>query len=406
MRPIQFRAIDPGELDAMADTMSLAFGFEPSDDATERLRQVLPLERTRCGFDGDVMVGTSGTFELDMSVPGGSVPCAGTTMVAVAPTHRRQGVLRRMMRSHLDDVLDHGESIAALWASDSAIYGRFGYGLASVNHDIEVKRANVVFHRNAPEPAPVRIIDLEQAATMLPPFFEGLRVDIPGFFHRDETWWKQRRFSDPEHNRDGMTSQRLGVVEGGDGVEGYVQFRVKSKWDDGHGAGRLTVRELLGTTPESWAGLWSFVLNHDLIEVITADNRPTWEPLFDLLEGARRAKATQSDALWVRLMDIPAALTSRSYSASIDVVFEVTDPMGDVSGTYRLHGDEEGADCGPTSDPATIRLDLEDLGACYMGRSRFEQLARSGRVSGTPEALRAADRAFTWEPQPWCQEIF
>lgn len=404
--PIEFRAIGPAELDSMVDTMGLAFGFDPRDDSTERLRQVLPFERTRCGFDGDVMVSTSGAFELDMTIPGGSVPCAGTTMVAVAPTHRRRGVLRQMMRSHLDDVREHGEPIAALWASDSAIYGRFGYGLASVHHAIEVKRTNVSFHRNAPEPAPVRLIDLDEAATMLPPFFEGLRVDIPGFFHRDETWWKHRRFSDPEHGRDGMTSQRIAVVDGGNGIDGYVQFRVKSNWDDSHGAGRLSVRELLGTTPESWAGLWSFVLGHDLIEVITADNRPTWEPLFDLLEGMRRAKATQSDALWVRLMDIPAALTARHYSAPIDVVFEVADPMGDVTGSYRLHGDEEGAECAPTANPATISLDLEDLGSCYMGRSRFEQLARSGRVSGSREALTAADRAFTWEPQPWCQEIF
>lgn len=403
---IHFRAIEPDELDAMAETMGLAFGFDPRDDSTERLRQVLSLERTRCGFDGDLMVGTSGAFELDMTVPGGSVPCAGTTMVSVAPTHRRRGVLRQMMRSHLDDVIDHGEPIAALWASDSAIYGRFGYGLASVSHAIEVKRANVAFHRNAPEPAPVRLVDTEKAASILPPFFEGLRVEIPGFFHRDQTWWEHRRFSDPERNREGMTSQRIGVVDGRDGIEGYVQFRLKSDWDEGHGAGSVVVRELLGTTPESWAGLWAFVLGHDLVDVISAQNRPTWEPLFDLLEGMRRARATQSDALWVRLMDIPAALTSRGYSAPIDVVFEVADPMGDVSGNYWLHGDEDGAECATTTNPATIRLDLEDLGGCYMGRSRFAQLARSGRVSGTHEALAAADRAFHWGPQPWCPEIF
>lgn len=390
----------------MADAMGLAFGFDSEEDATDRLAKTLPFERTRCGFDGDLMVGTSGAFEFEMTVPGGSVSCAGTTMVSVIPTHRRRGILRQMMRSHLDDVLDHGEPIAALWASDSAIYGRFGYGLASINQAIDVKRSKVKFHRNAPEPTPVRMIGVEKAESILPSFFEDLRVDIPGFFHRTDAWWEHRRFSDPETSRDGMTSQRYGVVDGENGIEGYVQFRLKSDWEGGHGAGQVVVRELLGTTPESWVGLWHFVLGHDLVDVISARNRPTWEPLFDLLEGVRRARATRSDALWVRLMDVPAALTARRYSAPIDLVFEVDDPMGDVTGSYWLHGDESGVECVLTEKRGTIRLDLEDLGGCYMGRSRFTELARSGRVSGDHGHLAAADRAFHWDPQPWCPEIF
>jgi predicted acetyltransferase len=402
---VEVRAIEADEFETMRQTMGLVFGFDPPE-ADERFRRLVPLERTRCGFDNGQMVSTLGAFNLEMTVPGNVLRCGGTTMIAVAPTHRRQGLLRTMMRAHLDDVREHQEPIAALWASDSAIYGRFGYGCASVCYAITLERSHVDLNRLAPPVEPARMIDREEALDTAPPVYDRLRAVTPGFFGRNRDWWESRSFRDSENAREGATSLRFAVVDGPGGADGYVAFRTKSDWDEGHGRGKVIVKELYGTTPESWVSLWGFVTGQDLIAKIETNLRPSQDPIFDLLAGTRRAWAVRSDALWVRIMDIPAALTGRSYAAPIDMTLGISDPVGDVSGTYRLRVDGDEVECNPTNDTPQVRLDLEDLGAGYMGRARFRELARAGRVSGDPETLTALDAAFTWDPQPWCPEVF
>jgi predicted acetyltransferase len=401
---VVFRAIEPDEYPDLVRTMGLAFGFDPPED--DHFRHLLPLERTVVGFDGPTMVSTAAAFSLDMTVPGGTVPCGGTTVVSVTPSHRRRGLLRGMMRTHLDEVLEREEPIAALWASDSAIYGRFGYGQAALSYDLSVRRDHVEFHRLAPGPAPVRNIDAIEAEKLFVPFYEKIRTATPGFYARSPVWWEHRVLADSEHRREGATAYRFGVVDGPDGIAGYVQYRIKSDWDDSHGAGKVLVKDLFGTTSESWAGLWSYVLNHDLISEITASHRSPQDPLFDLLAGTRRAKAQRFDSLWVRIMDVPRALEARTYSAPVNIVLEINDPMGDIDGRYHLVASTEGAECTRTDAVPSITLDAEDLGGIYMGRSRLRALSRIGRLQGHPESLAAADAAFTWEPQPWCPEVF
>ena len=401
----EFRAIEPDEFETMRQTMGLVFGFDPPE-GDERFRRLISLDRIRCGFDKGQMVSTSGAFDLEMTVPGDVVACGGTTMVAVVPTHRRQGLLRGMMRSHLDDVKDHDEPIAGLWASDSAIYGRFGYGCASISCEITVDSEHVDPHRLAPEAGPVRMVESEEARRLAPAVYQRLAEQIPGFFARSADWWEGRSFRDTESARHGATSLRYAVVDDDNGTAGYVTFRTKSDWDEGHGKGEVIVRDLFGTTPESWAGLWSFVISQDLVSRTVADLRSTHDPIFDLLAGSRRARAVRSDGLWIRIMDVPAALAARSYTAALDVVLGVVDPLGDVSGNYRLSVNGDDVECSVTKDEADVTIDLEDLSAGYMGRPRFRELARVGRVFGHASALAAMDAAFSWDPHPWCPEIF
>jgi predicted acetyltransferase len=403
---LQFRAIGPDEFADFFKTAGLAFGFDPNEEQSGSFSSVLDPARTRCGFDGSLMVSTSAAFDLEMTVPGGSIPCGGTTIVTVAPTHRRRGVLTSMMRSHLDDVKEHDEPIAALWASDSAIYGRFGFGCSAISYRIKIARANVDFHRLAPEPGPVHLVDIGVAQDLLAPFYETVRRDVPGFLNRSDVWWEKRSLADPVPQRDGATARRIVVAEGRNGIEGFAQYSIDSKWEDGHGAGTVLARELLGTTPESWAGLWRYLLGHDLTAHIEAPNRPTWDPIFSLLQAERRAIATKRDSIWVRIMDIPAALGTRRYSAPLDLVIGIEDPLGDISGSYRIRGDADGAECQSSTATPMIEMDLEDLGACYMGRARFRELARAGRIKGDPGSLAIADFAFGWDPAPWCPETF
>ena len=398
--------VTPDRAEEVALAMGTAFGFDPEADRVERFRNTFEWDRMRTAYDGDKIVGTIGAFSLDMTVPGSTLPCAGTTVVAVMPTHRRRGILRMMIDSHLDDARHRNEPLAALWASDSGIYGRFGYGEAALGADVRVARDHGSFHRLAARPSPIRLVTAEEAAELLPPFYERVRMSRPGFFARSDQWWKNRRLRDPESERDGATAFRYAVTEENGAVTGYVQYRFKSNWTEGHGAGDVRIRELLGSTAESWAGLWRFVLDHDLTARIEASERPVDDPLFGLLSAPRRAHVTLSDSLWVRVMDVKTALEGRSYADTAGTVIQVHDPIDASLTKWRLDLSPEGSQVTPTDADAEVELDLEDLSACFMGRSRFRQLALAGRLNGEPSDIAALERAFAWSPAPWCPEVF
>ena len=388
------------------EVLGLVFGFEPTDADHERFDLYFPWDRSRGAFDGQSLVGTLGAFSLDMTVPGGTMACGGTTVVSVLPTHRRRGILRMMIDSHLAEVRDREEPIAGLWASDSAIYGRFGYGAAARATEIEMGREHAGFHRLVPEPAPVRLIDREEAGQILPPFYDDFRLSYPGMFARSETWWRNRRLHDDRHNRNGFTPFRFAVTESGGAVTGYAQYRYKAEWTDGHGAGMIRVVELFAADPSALAGLWRYLLDHDLTAKVVAPHRPVDDPVFDLLAGRRRAKATIEDSLWIRIMDVKRALEGRRYSASAATVLALHDPIDGSLTRWQLDLSPEGASVTPASAEPEVTMDLEDLGGGLMGWSRFRDLGRAGRLEGEPEVLARLDAAFSWSPSPWSPEVF
>lgn len=395
------------QAEAFLVAMGGPFGFEVDDEArTQRFADTFEWDRSRAAWDGDEIVGTSGAFSLEMTVPGATMACGGTTVVTVQPTHRRRGILSAMMDSHLDDVIERQEPIAALWASDSAIYGRFGYGCASLSAGIEVSRQHTSYHRLAPDPAPTRLIDLAEAKQLLVPFYDHVRRTRPGFYARSQTWWDNRRFHDDADSRDGAGAYRYVVTESDGQVTGFAQYRYKPGWADGHGAGEVRVTELIADDPSGWAGLWRLLLDHDLTAKIVADHRSVEEPLFEMLAGRRRARQVVGDGLWVRVMDPKTALEGRLYSAPADVTIEIHDSRAGGSSTWRLDLSEDGAVVSPTDAEPKVSMDIEDLGGCFMGWSRFAALHEIGRAIGARSDILALDRAFTWSPLPWCPEVF
>ena len=404
---VTIRSITADEVRAFLRATELTYGYDIENEGRiERFASLFEPDRSQAAFDGDAIVGTLGTFSLEMTVPGGTMPCAGTTIVSVLPTHRRRGILRSLIDAHFQEIRQREEPIAALWSADSAIYGRFGYGCAAESVDVTVSRQHNSLHRLGPALAPVRIVTADEARRLLPAIFDQARSEYPGFLRRSEAWWTNRRFHDEPGSREGATAFRYAVAESGGEARGYVQYRFKENWSGGHGKGEVRVRELIGTDPASWAGLWSLVLNHDLTARIVASLRPPDDPLFELLEGPRRARKRPSDSLWVRIMEPKSALEGRSYSDVVRTVIDVHDPLDATTSTWRLDLDRDGAEVAPTSESADVSMDLEDLGACFMGWSRFRTLSRAGRVSGADEAIAALDRAFSWSPGPWCPEVF
>jgi predicted acetyltransferase len=269
--------------------------------------------------------------------------------------------------------------------------------------DLTIDSRNVAFHRLAPEPSSVELITAEEARTRLPAIHARIAPSRPGFFHRSQVWWEERFFSDHSSRRRGRTSLRYAVAEDD---RGYVLYRQKANWEDGHGAGEVFVEDLMADTAPAWAGLWSLVLSHDLVVKVTAEVRPPDDPLFDLLAAPRRAQRRPHDGLWVRLIDPLAALSARRYESDGRLTMEIADGFYQRTTTVELAVEEGSGQCRPVGVEPDLRLDLEDLSSCYMGRTRFRELACTGRVKGSTEALTLADRLFEWHPGPWCPEIF
>jgi predicted acetyltransferase len=224
---------------------------------------------------------------------------------------------------------------------------------------------------------------------------------------RSPRHWKHRHFFDPESWRGGATAHRYTVYEADGEVDGYVKWRGKEEWVDGHAAATATVLELMAATPDAERGLWEFMLGLDLTTKVVAGRRATDDGLFMLLANRRRLRRRIHDALWLAIVDVPAALTARRYAIDGEVVIEVTEGFSDgVAGTYRLSGGPDGAECARVDADPDLTLTATELGALYLGGSRLGPMARWGSAAGSAAAMRLVDLMFAWDEVPWCPEVF
>ena len=364
--------------------------------------------------DGDTVVGTTGVYSLRMAVPGAVLPVAGVTAVSVLPTHRRRGVLRSLMHRQLADIAARGEEpVAALWAAETPIYGRYGYGRASSSGYLEFHRGEGALDPQAPaDPRlTLRLAEPADAAAELAKVYDTVLAGQPGFFARDDDWWG-RVLHDESAERPGAGSLRCLLAEDGAGVRGYAVYVVRDRWDDATGLPdcQVIIRELIPADPAAGAALWANLLDRDLVGSVIAELRPADDPVLHQLLDQRRARERLADGLWVRVIDLAAALSGRAYSAPVDVVLEVSDALLPANaGRWRLRaaGPGGGAVCERTQQPADLALDVRELGAAYLGGTRLGTLAQAGLVRElTPGALTPLSAAMTWDPAPWCPRIF
>ena len=401
---MEIETIAPGELEAVLTALAAAFLEDLDPDEVVLDSKVLEPERTLVVRDGGRIVASAGVVTRELTVPGGPVPVAGVTIVGVAPTHRRRGVLSALMRRQLADVRDAGEAVAALWASESVIYGRFGYGMATRSAALEVRTREARLRPDVERLGEVPEIMLaDGAADRLAPAYEGVRTQRPGMLSRSPGWWEARLF-DPEKQRDGAGRLRAAVL----GDQGYVLYAYKDVWGEAGVAGELRIRELVAGRPVAAAALWGFVLELDLVRRIRWDLAPADEPLPHMLDNSRAVTARFADALWVRLVDAPRALRERAYAAPFAVVIELADDVCPWNaGRYRLAWDGSSAECEPTTADADLELSAAELGATFLGGTTLLALARAGRVRAHDRAaLWAASVGFRGALEPWCPEIF
>lgn len=388
----------------------LAFGYDATEEENELDRGLREQERMIAARVDAEMVGIAAAYSFDMTVPGGSAPVAGVTWVGVLPTHRRRGVLTAMMRHQLHGLHDSGgEAVAALFASESIIYGRFGYGQASQDLRLTMHRGTNALRRVSPpsDSLTLRLCDPDEVLASLKPVYEVERRQRPGMLARDDRWWRVTTFF-PERRRDGASSLRAVLLSDDARLRGYAIFAIKDDWVEGRPASVVRVREMFATDPEAYSGIWRFLLDIDLTATVEVRSRPLDDPLLHLLTDPRGVRPTVSDALYVRLVDVDRALEQRTYDAPVDVVLDVSDDFCPWNaGRWRLTGGESGATCTRTSDAANVALSATELGAAYLGGTSLGTLARAGRVrEETPGAVAVVDRAFRHEPLPWCPVMF
>jgi predicted acetyltransferase len=399
---VEIRSPAQDEWRAAMQMTSSVFGDELKDEEFERFTKALVRERFYAAYDGDVPIGTAADFPFSLTVPGGELGAGGVTWVAVLPSHRRQGILTQLMRRELDDLRERGEPLAVLWASEAAIYGRFGYGLAAPHLEMQADRARFAL-RNDPGPrGKVRMIALDDAVEPCAHVYERLRPQVPGFIGRTREWWTTGRLADPEHWRHGASPKYVAVIELGDEPSAYAIYRVKSDWEGGFPKGHVRVTEALAATPAAERELWRFLFGIDL--TVRVDSRmDPGSPLFLMVVDARGLGLRISEGLWLRLVDVGGALAGRTYESEEEVVLEVHDAFCPWNaGRWRV-----GAEVARTEEPADLALDVADLASVYLGAFTFSRLAGAERVRELKDgAVARADALFRTSRPPFCPEDF
>ena len=392
----------PEELRGALDPIWHYFGGRATVEDAERFAPILPAERVHAAFDGDTIVGGAGGYLFNTTVPGGGqVPTVGVMAVGVLPTHRRRGALTKLMQRQLADAHERGEPLATLFASEGAIYSRFGYGLASLAANIDLPREHALLWDDEPL-GQARILDGEkEALELLPPIYDRVQAETVGMLSRTPDWWKVRRFY-RNPRRPGGEQVRVAIELDG-GLEAYALYRLNFAARNMVSETTLEVWEAHGTSPRALAAIWRYLLGVDWFARLEASWLSLDHPLLLWLREPRRMNFMVMEGLWVRLVDVGAALSARSLGAG-SLVLDVRDefcPWNTARWQVR-----DGAVARTTAE-ADVVLEVAELGSVYLGGFTFDQLLRAGRVDELkPGGVQRADELFRTPRQPWCPELF
>jgi predicted acetyltransferase len=399
------------EWPAFGRAMMDVFGEDPPSWWTDEPPGVAEFDRSLGLWEGDRVAATAGIYSRELTVPGAVVPCAGVTWVTVSPTHRRQGVLTAIMRRQLTELHEQQrEPVAALWASEGSIYGRFGYAPAAWRGGLSGRTGELALRRDVGRGggtvSPVPVAEYRAAAVAV---HERVRREVPGNLARNAAWWDRLLRDEPDPRRRGTSRRYLVHTEPDGAVTGYAAYRVTSAWDDdGAADGTVEVEEVRAVGTPAYAALWRYLLSIDLVRTVRAPMASVDDPLRHLLADPRALHVRPVDSLWVRLVDVDRALAARRYPAPIDLVLEVRDDFCPWNaGRWRLSGHPAGGYCGRTDRDPDLVLGIEELSAAYLGGVSLASLQAAGRVTEvSPGAVTLAATAFSWPVTPWCPDDF
>jgi predicted acetyltransferase len=407
---IEYRQFTPAEHRAFGTAIERGFGghYEPDHDLYQLDLKMFTPEMSLGAFDDGEVVGTSGAIAFESAVPGGAIiKNAGVTAVTVATTHRRQGVLTNMMKRLLKQERDKGQPVASLWASESVIYGRFGYGM-SIQHEnilIDTRKAAI---NNMPEvPGKIRFVDSDQAPKVFPEAWEAAVNAHVGIPRRCDRSW-DRMFMQSGAG-DGWSKPWMIVYEEDGQALGFAIYKLKELHVFGEQThGLVNADIVIHSNPASHAALWNHLLNVDLYDSVSNWRSPVDDSLPWMLADQRQLERKPYDGVWYRMLDVAEALSTRTYLAEGSMVFEVEDSfIPEWGGRFELTGGPDGARCVPTTKSADITLPTASLSTIYLGGAKLGDLARAGRaVENTDGSISKADAMFATVKAPWCPLMF
>lgn len=406
---LHLASLDPARWAESIEIDRVVFAESIDPAVADAEHSILDDDRVLVAIDGDpatgAIVGTTGSYRFALTLPGGeAIDCAGVTNVGVLPTHRRRGIFRSLMVAQHDALAAEGLAVAVLNASDAAIYGRIGYGMASRFRWVRMRPA-APFTRPV-SPRRLELLRSAAAREVLPPLYEAARLVRPGTLSRSDAWWDM--FVGPTRMWKGGGHHEVVVAHGTDGDPGgYAMYTATAD-----ATGRLTVvvREVVAATDATHAALWRYLLDIDLADVVEA-TVPLDDPLLWLLADPRALGVrAERDFLFVRVLDTAAALAARRYRAEVDVVVDIADPFrphGAAAGRFHLQGGPDSARCTPTDAPPAVAMDVSALGSLVLGGADAGVLAAAGWVTELHAgALAPVATAFGWSPAPFCATNF
>jgi predicted acetyltransferase len=403
MSDFVIRLVEDGEFRPAYDVFAASLHRKPaSDEKWQYSQRIHEPGRVFGAYVDGRPVGVVVTFASSLALPGGRVePFAAVTSVGVRADHTRRGVLTELMRAQLASAAAAGDVFAGLHASEGVIYGRYGYGAATTSRQLRIQTRRAEVRPEVPRGGEVRLVDADEALSLLPGLYERMLGGRPGMMGRPPGWWSiayERRLRCEDQ-------MLVAVHTGPDGADGFMLYTPtvddQSGWDLD---ATLAVLDLHAANPLARNDLWRFVLGVDLVREVAAFLRPMDEPVEAMLIDQRVLKAEVEDEIWLRLVDVPAALAARSYGDAEPVVLEVRDPLLPAnSGRYLIspQGTER------TGEPADLAMDVDVLAMAYLGGTRLSALAEVGRVDVTePAALARADRLFATDVAACCGTMF
>lgn len=404
--PLELHRVTDETFDDWARAVERGFLTELGDEDLPGWRSVLtPYDRMFGIRDEDGQwIATSGALPYQMSIPGGRrAGCAGITVVTVRSDHRRRGLLTRMMGQLLQDARENGEPFAALLASEGGIYGRYGFGPSAPSVQFEVARRHAM-PVGIGRPDRVKLVDAVRARAEFPALYEAMIDRHPGTMTQSPGWWDGHILEDTSADRDGYSKRWHALVPG----KGFAIYRTKGDWTNRVPDGKLKVSLLVSTDRDTYADLVAFLASVDLVETLSFHHRPTDDPLPLMLPDEAHVRDRSAMPLWLRLIDLPAALTSRRYDVEDALVLEVVDrALPDNQGTWLLEVGPDGATCTPTDRPGDLRMDVSVLGSVFLGGYRATTLHGANRIDElTDDAVLRLGAMMRTDVAPWCPVDF
>ncbi|MGK9147745.1 GNAT family N-acetyltransferase [Plantibacter flavus] len=421
LRTVELDHTDTAALDRWGSAAERGFLMRHVPDETERRerREALVGVSVLGVYDDTaaeplIPVGTLGSYPMVLTVPGGSVRAVAITEVTVSTAHERRGIARSLLEGRLHHAVETGASIVALTASEATIYGRFGFAPASWEYTHVVDTKRVAWRSDKPT-GRVHTIDPRSLAGVAQELFERTRT--AGDIDRGVAWWQQalrevqlRHFS---HGEGVTLALRYDDADGT--PQGYALYRVAPNEEYGN----LVVDDLVSTTPEARFALWRHLTGISLTKRVTFHQASAEEAILWRLVDRRAVSTTvQGDALWLRIVDVPAVLGSRRYAVSGEYVLDVVDALGIAGGRFVLRVAEDGSatverlgdvaaeESEDAAAAAAVRLTINDLAAVLLGGSRVSTLADAALITGDADAVRALDLAFATERAPFLRTHF